>query len=153
MASFNKVILLGNLTRDPELRTTSSGLAICKIGLAVNRRYTDKDGNQKEEVTYVDIDSFGKQAEVMNQYLAKGRAVFIEGRLRLEQWENQQGEKRSKMSVVCENFQFVGSREGGGSSAEGGYSETTPPQTRHTGGDKSADPAAESFDDDKDVPF
>lgn len=150
MASFNKVILLGNLTRDPELRTTGTGLHICKISLAVNRRFSDRDGNQKEEVTYVEVDAFGKQAEVMNQYLAKGRPVLIEGRLRLDQWETQQGEKRSKLTVVCENFQFVGSGRDGGGSSGGNYSETTPPQTRRTGGSDGAD---QVFDDDKDVPF
>lgn len=150
MASFNKVILMGNLTRDPELRTTNTGLSICKLGLAVNRRYSDREGNQKEEVTFVDVDAFGKQADVIAQYMSKGRPILIEGRLRLDQWESPQGEKRSKMAVVCENFQFVGSRDGGEGSG-GGYSETTPPQTRQTGG---GDSGGDSFeDDDKDVPF
>ncbi len=152
MASFNKVILMGNLTRDPELRKTNTDLSICKIGLAVNRRYTDRDGNAKEEVTYVDVDAFGKTADIIAQYMTKGRPILIEGRLRLDQWETPQGEKRSKMAVVCETFQFVGSRDGGeGGGGGGGYSETTPPQTRRTGsGDGDS---GDSFEDDKDVPF
>lgn len=118
MASFNKVILVGNLTRDPEVRVTPSGLSICKIGLAVNRRYRDKDGNDREEATYVDIDSFGKQAEVLGKYLSKGRPLFVEGRLQLDTWESQSGEKRSKLKVVLENFQFLGGRSDNDSSSE-----------------------------------
>jgi single-strand DNA-binding protein len=110
MASFNKVILMGNLTRDPELRVTPNGHTICKFGLAVNRTYSLQDGSQREETTFVDIDSFGRQAEVISKFLTKGRAVLIEGRLRLDTWETKTGDKRSKHVVVVENFQFVGSR-------------------------------------------
>lgn len=110
MASFNKVILMGNLTRDPELRYTPKGMAIAKIGMAVNRRWTSESGEHKEEVTFVDVDAFGKQAETIGQYMRKGGAILIEGRLRLDQWDDKQtGQKRQRLGVVCENFRFVGS--------------------------------------------
>ena len=120
MASYNKVILLGNLTRDPEVRVTPGGMSICKFGLAVNRTFNTKDGEKREETTFVDIDAFGRQAEVIAKYLGKGRAIFVEGRLRLDQWDDKgTGEKRSKLGVVLENFQFVGGRdESGGGSAD-----------------------------------
>ena len=111
MASFNKVILVGNLTRDPELRVTGTGLSICKLGLAVNRSYTSKDGESKDETTYVDVDAFGKQAEILGKYMQKGRPLMIEGRLKLDQWESNDGQKRSKLGVVLESFQFIGGRE------------------------------------------
>jgi single-strand DNA-binding protein len=123
MANYNKVILLGNLTRDIEMRYTPSNLAIAKMGLAVNRRFRTQDGENREETTFVDCEAFGRQAEVMNQYLSKGRPVLIEGRLRLDQWEDKQsGQNRSKLLVVVENFQFVGGRgeDGGGSGGGGG---------------------------------
>jgi single-strand DNA-binding protein len=110
MASFNKVILLGNLTRDPELRYTPKGMAIAKVGLAVNRVWTSETGEKKEEVTFVDVDIFGRTAENVSQYMRKGRPILIEGRLRLEQWDDKQtGQKRSKLSVVGETVQFLGS--------------------------------------------
>lgn len=114
MANFNKVMLMGNLTRDIELRYTSNNTAVAKIGLAVNRRYKAGDGDQREETTFVDCEAWGRTAEVMNQYLQKGRPVFIEGRLKLDQWQDQQGNNRSKLLVVVENFQFIDSRGGGG---------------------------------------
>ncbi len=115
MAGYNKVILVGNLTRDPQLRYLPNNTAVCDFGLAVNRRWRDKDGNQKEEVCFVDVSAFGRQAETINQYMAKGRMVLVEGRLRFDSWTGQDGQKRSKLSVVAENFQFLGSRneEGG----------------------------------------
>lgn len=116
MANFNKVILAGNMTRDPELRYTPKGTAIAKFGLAVNRKWTGEDGQSREEVTFVDIDCFGKQAEVISQYLRKGRSILIEGRLKLDQWDDKQtGQKRSKLGVVLESFSFLdsGNREGG----------------------------------------
>jgi single-strand DNA-binding protein len=118
MASFNKVILVGNLTRDPELRYTPKGLAIAKIGMAVNRTWKSESGESKEEVTFVDVDAFGKQAEVLGQYVKKGSPLLVEGRLRLDQWDDKQtGQKRSRLGVVLEGFQFLGSGnrgEGGG---------------------------------------
>ncbi len=133
MASFNKVILMGNLTRDPETRVTPTGLTICKIGLAVNRYYSDANGERKEETTFVDCDAFGKQAETISRYMAKGRGIMIEGRLRLDQWEDKQtGQARSRLGVVVENFQFVGGRgedggSAGGESGGGGYEDRSPP--------------------------
>ena len=110
MASFNKVILMGNLTRDPELRYTQSGQALVKFGLAVNRKYRNKTSQEMvEETTFVDIEGWGNQAETFNQYMSKGRPAFIEGRLRFDKWEDKSGQKRSKLCVVMENFQFLGS--------------------------------------------
>ena len=114
MANFNKVILAGNLTRDPELRYTPKGVAIAKIGLAINRTWRTETGEQKEEVTFVDVDAFGRQAETIGQYLKKGRPILIEGRLRLETWDDKQtGQKRSRLGVVMESFQFMDSGRGG----------------------------------------
>ena len=122
MASFNKVILVGNLTRDPELRYTPKGMAIAKVGLAVNRIWRNEAGETKEEVTFVDVDVFGRTAENVGQYMRKGRPILIEGRLRLDQWDDKQtGQKRSKLGVVAETVQFLGSPTGGsGTGGEGG---------------------------------
>jgi len=115
MASFNKVILVGNLTRDPELRYTPKGTAIAKIGLAVNRNWTSESGEKKEEVTFIDVDVFGRTAENVGQYMRKGRPILVEGRLRLDQWDDKQtGQKRSRLGVVAETVQFLGSAQGGG---------------------------------------
>jgi single-strand DNA-binding protein len=123
MASFNKVILVGNLTRDPELRYTPKGMAIAKIGLAVNRVWKNEAGESKEEVTFVDVDVFGRTAENVGQYMRKGRPILIEGRLRLDQWDDKQtGQKRSRLGVVAETVQFLGSPSGGGGGAGGGES-------------------------------
>ncbi|HEX8523919.1 MAG TPA: single-stranded DNA-binding protein [Tepidisphaeraceae bacterium] len=122
MASFNKVILLGNLTRDPQLRyIPSTNTPVVDFGIAVNRRFKGGNGEDREEVTFVDCSAFAKQAELINQYFTKGKPIFIEGRLKLDQWEDKQGGgKRSKLSVVIENFQFIGGREGGGGGGGGG---------------------------------
>jgi single-strand DNA-binding protein len=110
MANFNKVILAGNLTRDPELRYTPKGTAIARIGLAINRSWRTETGEQKEEVTFVDVDAFGKQAETIGQYFKKGRPILIEGRLRYDAWDDKQtGQKKSKLGVVLEGFQFMDS--------------------------------------------
>jgi single-strand DNA-binding protein len=110
MASYNKVILMGNLTRDPELRYTPKGTALAKIGLAVNRVWRTETGESKEEVTFVDIEAWSQQAETIGKYMKKGNPMLIEGRLRLDQWDDKQtGQKRSRLVVVCENFRFVGS--------------------------------------------
>lgn len=112
MASFNRVILVGNLTRDPELRYIPSGTAVSEIGLAVNDRV--KKGDQwVDETTFVDVTMWGRTAEVANEYLSKGAPVLIEGRLKLDSWEKD-GQKRSKLRVVCEKMQMLGAREGGG---------------------------------------
>ncbi|MBX3317491.1 MAG: single-stranded DNA-binding protein [Phycisphaeraceae bacterium] len=119
MANFNRVFLMGNLTRDIELRHTNSNQAVATIGLAVNRRWRTPDGEDREEVTFVDCEAWGKTAETMSRFLAKGRPVFIEGRLKLDQWEKE-GQKFSKLKVVVENFQFIDSKPGGGEGGGGG---------------------------------
>ncbi|HXF10283.1 MAG TPA: single-stranded DNA-binding protein [Desulfuromonadaceae bacterium] len=150
MASFNKVILVGNLTRDPELRYTPKGTAVAKIGLAVNRNWTSESGEKKEEVTFVDVDVFGRTAENVGQYMRKGRPILIEGRLKLDQWEDKQsGQKKSKLSVVAETVQFLGS-PGGGEGAPAAPRAARPAAA-------AAAPAAEGADAeppaDDDVPF
>jgi single-strand DNA-binding protein len=119
MANYNRVLLMGNLTRDVELKYTPSNQAVANIGVAVNRRYRTSDGEQREETTFVDCEAWGRTAEVMSQYLSKGRPVFIEGRLRLDQWQDKDGSNRSKLRVVVENFQFVDSRGDGGGGGGG----------------------------------
>jgi single-strand DNA-binding protein len=114
MANLNKVMLIGNLTRDPDLKYTPGNQAVCEIGLAVNRKYRTKEGEDREETTFVDCEAWGKQAEVLKQYMTKGKPLFIEGRLKLDTWEDKDGGKRSKMRVVIENFQFLGAAGGGG---------------------------------------
>ncbi|MHC4956182.1 MAG: single-stranded DNA-binding protein [Planctomycetota bacterium] len=133
MADFNKVILMGRLTRDPEMRYTPSGMALTKIGLAVGRRYFNKNSQQTvEETTFVDCESWGKQAETINQYMKKGRPIFIEGRLKFDSWETKEGQRRSKLGVVIENFQFMDS--GGGGNAQGGSNAGGDEQRRARGG-------------------
>lgn len=147
MANLNKVMLIGNLTRDPELRHTPSGMAVADFGLAVNRQRKGADGNRIEEVTFVDVTAFGKQAEVIQQYTRKGRPLFVEGHLKLDQWTAQDGQKRSKLSVVVENFQFLDSKGSGGSG--GG------PSAGASGG-RGAEPVGSGSDfgpSDDDIPF
>jgi single-strand DNA-binding protein len=139
MASFNKVILMGNLTRDPELRYTPKGTAVARIGLAVNRVWRTETGETKEEVTFVDVDAFSNMAENIAKYMKKGSPILIEGRLKLDQWDDKQtGQKRSKLGVVCENFRFVGSAQ----SREGGPSE--PARGRNSAQSASQPAAAEA---------
>ncbi len=135
MANFNKVYLMGNLTRDPELRYTPKGQAVAKLALAVNRRYTTESGEAREEVTFVDIDAWGKQAEVISQYCKKGKPLFVEGRLKLDQWDDKTtGQKRSALRVVLEGFQFIGgppaSDGGGGQVASSGGVPASRPVSR-----------------------
>lgn len=111
MANFNKVILMGNITRDPEIKMLPSGTAVCEFGLAINRNWTAQDGTKKEEVTFVDISAFGNQAETLTKYVKKGSPLHVEGRLKLDQWEAQDGSKRSKLRVILESFQFLGSKQ------------------------------------------
>jgi single-strand DNA-binding protein len=121
MASFNRVILAGNLTRDPQLKYLPNNTPVCEFGLASNRKWRDKDGNSHEEVCFVDISAFGRQAETINQYMSKGKPILVEGRLKLDQWTAQDGSKRSKHTVVLENFTFLGGprdSEGGGAPAD-----------------------------------
>ena len=120
MASFNKVLLMGNLTRDPQLSYTPSQTPVVDFGIATNRRWTAQDGNQRDETCFVDCRAFGRMAENINKYLTKGRPVFLEGRLTFDSWQGQDGSKRSKLRVTIENFEFVGGGRGGGQQG-GGY--------------------------------
>lgn len=117
MASLNKVFLIGNLTRDPELRYTPAGVAVVNLRLAVNRRYRDKSGEQKEEVCFVTVTAWDRQAEVCNQYLSKGRPIFVEGRLQFRSWETTDGQKRNVLDIRAERIQFLGSAKGGAAAA------------------------------------
>jgi single-strand DNA-binding protein len=121
MASLNKVMLIGNLTRDPEIKYTPKGTAIADIGLAVNRNYTTESGEKREEVTFIDVTLWGRVAEIVGEYCKKGRPLFVEGRLQLDTWDDKQtGQKRSKLKVVGDNIQLLGGREGGGGGGGGG---------------------------------
>lgn len=123
MPNLNKVMLMGNLTRDPEIKYTPKGTAIADIGLAVNRNYTTDSGEKREEVTFVDVTLWGRVAEIVGEYCKKGRPLFVEGRLQLDTWDDKAtGQKRSKLKIVGENIQLLGSREGGGGGGEGGGS-------------------------------
>jgi len=155
MANLNKVMLIGNLTRDPELRVTPKGTAICQFSLAVNRKFKDESGGEREEVTYVDIEAWSKQGETIAKYCTKGRPLFVEGRLRLDQWEDKTTkEKRSRMKVVLENFQFLGSGRADGAAGGGGEGGEAPRSyaPRATSAPKPAAPAAQE-NLDEDVPF
>ncbi len=163
MASYNKVFLLGNLTRDPEVRYTPKGSAVADLGIAVNRQYTLDTGEKREEVTFVDVTFWGRTAEVAGEYLKKGRSVFIEGRLQLDTWDDKQsGQKRSKLKVIGEMMQMLGGRPGaGGGGDEGGSHggpEEAPPRSARSsssGGQRSAPPSrsAPSEPDDDEIPF
>jgi len=151
MASFNKVILMGNLTRDPELRYTPKGTAIAKVGLAVNRVWTNEAGEKKEEVTFVDIDIFGRTAENVGQYMRKGRPILVEGRLKLDQWDDKQtGQKKSKLGVVAETVQFLGSAPAAGEGAAAAPRAPRPAAAGATGTESVEGDAPPENDD---VPF
>ncbi len=146
MANLNRVLLIGNLTRDPEVRYTPKGTAVTDIGMAINRVFTSEDGERREEVTYVDVVLWARLAEIAGQYLKKGRPVFIEGRLQLDTWDDKQtGQKRSRMRVVAENLQLLGSRE-----SEGGPTGPAPARRPATGATQSP-PASQPHDPDLDV--
>jgi len=159
MANVNKVILIGNVTRDPEVKFTSKGSAVTDIGLAINRNYTLDNGEKREETTYVDVELWGRLAEIAGEYAKKGRPVYIEGRLRMDTWEDKaSGQKRSRMKVVGENLQLLGGRAGGsGPSEEGGHESydsaptaprrSAPPQAQR----QVAPPPSDAQDDD--IPF
>jgi single-strand DNA-binding protein len=168
MPALNKVLLMGNLTRDPELRVTPKGTPICQFSLAINRQFKMESGETREEVIYVDVEAWGKQGETIAKYCVKGRPLYVEGRLRLDQWEDKNTkEKRSRMKVVLEQFQFLGDGRGGGGGggagggagassggAGGGDFDQSPSPERHAppargGGAKPA--ANENLDED--VPF
>ena len=159
MPSYNKTLLMGHLTRDPDLRVTPKGTTNCQFGLAVNRQFKDESGATKDEVTFIDVEAWGKQAETIAKYCTKGKPLFIEGRLKLDSWEDKTtGQKRQKLKVVLESFQFVGGGEksqdghqasGGQSHGEkttytpGGYAEAASGKTPHS----------QSVDENTDVPF
>jgi single-strand DNA-binding protein len=127
MPSLNKVMLMGNLTRDPELRVTPKGTPICQFGLAINRTFKLESGETREEVTFVDVEAWGKQGETIAKYLTKGKPMFVEGRLKLDQWEDKgSGEKRSKLKIVLEQFQFIGGKDDAPAKTE------SPPEERHS---------------------
>lgn len=165
MANLNKVMLIGNLTRDPEVKYTPKGSAVTDIGLAINRYYTLESGEKREETTFVDVTFFGRNAEIIKQYCTKGKPLYVEGRLQLDTWDDKQsGQKRSKLKVMGDSLQLLGGRQGG---SEGGggeeYSEaprgggsparssgprpSTPPPARPRPADPDLDPA------DDDIPF
>jgi single-strand DNA-binding protein len=163
MANLNRVLLIGNLTRDPELRVTPKGTAICQFGLAISRSFKDESGQTREEATFVDIEAWGKSGELIAKYCTKGRPLFVEGRLRFDQWEDKtSGQKRSKLKVVLENFQFLGGREGGAPGAGGApksdesveqpVERPAAPAPRAPGGSRPA-PAPQHDINDEDVPF
>ena len=164
MASFNKVILVGNLTRDPEVRYTPKGSAVCDLGLAVNRQYSLEGGEKREEVTFVDVVLWARLAEIAGEYLKKGRPVLIEGRLQLDSWDDKQsGQKRSKLRVIGETMQLLGGRQGGdGDEGMSGASGSSSGGRSYGGGSggggssrSSAPPPrpAPSAPDDDDIPF
>ncbi len=134
MANLNKVMLIGRLTRDPQLRYTPSGTAVAELGVAVNRYYKGQDGNRQEEVCFIDVTVWAKQAENATEYLSKGSQVFIEGHLRLDSWEDKTtGDKRRKLKVVANNVQYLDSR--GAGSGAGGPSADEQPQPPRPGAD------------------
>jgi single-strand DNA-binding protein len=152
MASFNKVILLGNLTRDPEVRYTPKGTAVTDLGLAVNRTYTADNGEKREEVTFVDVTFWGRTAEVAGEYLKKGRPVFVEGRLQLDSWDDKtSGQKRTKLKVIGENMQMLGAPRGGGSG--GGDEEGSSSAPRSSSRPAPPPKATPSAPDDDEIPF
>jgi single-strand DNA-binding protein len=156
MANFNKVILAGNLTRDPEMRYTPKGTAIARFGLAINRTWKSETGESKEEVTFVDVDAFGRQAEVISQYMKKGRPILMEGRLKFDQWEDKNThQKQSKLRVVLETFSFIDSNRGGDSAAPSDPPRSRPaaaPTPAPTAAPEPAEPEAPPVEED-DVPF
>lgn len=152
MASYNRVILLGNLTRDPEVRYTPQGTAVCDVGIAVNERRKNAAGEWVDEVVYVDVTLWGRTAEVAGEYLTKGSPLLIEGRLRLDTWESQDGQKRSRLRVVGERMQMLGSR-GSGEGATGGGTRQRRPAASGGGSPAADDVPAADIPPDDDVPF
>jgi single-strand DNA-binding protein len=151
MASFNKVILLGNLTRDPEVRYTPKGSAVADLGIAVNRQYTLENGEKREEVTFVDVTFWGRTAEVAGEYLKKGRSVFVEGRLQLDTWDDKQsGQKRSKLKVIGETMQMLGSPRSGGAANGGDEGDRAGRAGKPSAPPKAAAPAEADEDE---IPF
>ena len=152
MASLNKVMLIGNVTRDPEVKYTPKGSAVADLGLAINRNYTNQSGEKVEEVTYVDVELWGRLAEIAGEYAKKGRPIFIEGRLRIDSWEDKQsGQKRNRLKVVGEGLQLLGSRPGGQSGGAAGGPEGEAPLARPSRPAPAKPSQPEPADDD--IPF
>ena len=153
-AGYNKVMLLGNLTRDVELRHTSGNQPVANIGLAVSRRWRSQEGEMREETTFVDCEAWGKTAETLSKYVSKGRPLFVEGRLKLDQWEKE-GQKHSKIKVVIEDFRFVDSKPGGegggGGGGGGGYSRPAPAGNQRPA--PASAPSGGGGMDEDDIPF
>jgi len=153
MASLNKVMLIGNVTRDPELKYTPKGTAVADVGLAVNRVFTLEGGERREEVTFIDVTLWGRSAEVAAEYAKKGRPLFVEGRLQLDTWDDKAtGQKRSKLRVVGENIQLLGGRGEGGGGGGGGDSAPRTAARREPDFEAPARPARPAEEDD-DIPF
>ena len=162
MPNLNKVQLMGNITRDPEVRYTPKGTAVTDIGLAINRNYSTDDGDRREETTFVDITFWGRQAEVIGEYMKKGRPLYVEGRLQLDQWEDKNtGQQRSRLKVIGDNFQFLGGRDEGGqrgggqgqqSSQQGAPQQQSLQSQQQAPTQQNYDPIPPS-DDDDDIPF
>ena len=149
MASYNRIVLMGNLTRDPQLSYTPSNTAVCKFGIATNRKWRDRDGGDREDVCFVDCVLFGKSGEVFNQYMSKGRPVLVEGRLSLNQWTTPEGDKRSKHEVFVENFTFLcGGGRGGTGGGDDRYEESRSPSGAAMGAGSGPPPP-----NDDDIPF
>jgi single-strand DNA-binding protein len=162
MANLNKVMLIGNLTRDPELRHTPKGTAVAELGLAINRVWNNDQGQKQEETTFVDVTLWGRQAELAQQYLNKGRSVYIEGRLQLDTWDDKEtGKKRSKLRIVGEVMQFLGSNNPGGGNNSGGNSggydrpqqSSAAPQQRSGPPQGATAAPADDYQEDDDIPF
>ena len=155
MANFNKVILAGNLTRDPELRYTPKGTAVVRFGLAINRSWKSETGETQTEVTFVDIDAFGRQAEVISQYMRKGRPLLVEGRLKFDQWEDKNTHaKQSKLRVVLESFSFLDSRPSeGGASAPAAPAAAKPAAATPAAAPEAPEPEGAPQAEEDDVPF
>lgn len=160
MPNLNKVFLMGNLTRDVELKSTASNQSVAQIGMAVNRRWRTPEGEDREEVTFVDCEAWGRTAETLAKYLSKGRPVFIEGRLKLDQWEDKEGGKRSKLKIVVEGFQFIDSKPGAGGAGGGGgggddYNHSRPASRPSSGGRSSGGGGGGGHTpvDESDIPF
>ncbi|MBM3841668.1 MAG: single-stranded DNA-binding protein [Verrucomicrobiota bacterium] len=155
MPALNKVLLMGNLTRDPELRVTPKGTPICQFALAINRQFKMESGESREEVIYVDVEAWGKQGETIAKYCTKGRPLYVEGRLKLDQWEDKNTkEKRSRMKVVLEQFQFLGDGRGGGAPAGAGDGPAAASPERFSPPPRASSPKPATTENlDEDVPF
>ena len=165
MPNLNKVQLMGNITRDPEVRYTPKGTAVTDIGLAINRNYSTDDGDRREETTFVDITFWGRQAEVIGEYMKKGRPLYVEGRLQLDQWEDKNsGQQRSRLKVIGDNFQFLGGRDeggqrGGGQGQQSSQQVAPQQQSQQSQQSQQQAPAQQNYDpippsdDDDDIPF